>query len=492
MTKISQEKQYRIVAKNTITLGGAQLIQMLITLIRAKVIAILVGSTGMGINSLILSALTITQQVSSIGIYQSGVREISATIGNQPNLNQLIKIRKIFLTLSLLSGIAGSILMIILSPLFSILLFNNTDYTKWFIIVSSTLIFMSLQNGYGVIMQATQNIELIAKSSIIGGISGLIPAITLFYIFKIKAIVPVFILSYAIFYLSFRYFEHKIKINKPYKYTKDEFLIFSKPILKLGIMLMASMITSTFFSFMLNFFISRYGSIEDVGIYQSATSIITQGMSIIYVILASDFFPRISTIHTNNVEMKILIKQQSDIILFIITPISVLIISLAPFIIWILLSPQFNQAIKLIQIMGIGIIFRAIWIILSYIILAKGDKKNYFIFDALLGNGINFIISIIGFYYEKLEGLAFAYLAGSIFMVGLLWIMTKCKYKISLAFNDILKAVRLSAILTLTYIISTYTDGMIRNISLCIICLSTGVYSFMQLNKRMNIFKFIQ
>ena len=38
---MSQEEQYRKIAKNTVTLGGVQVIQMGITLVRAKVVAIL-------------------------------------------------------------------------------------------------------------------------------------------------------------------------------------------------------------------------------------------------------------------------------------------------------------------------------------------------------------------------------------------------------------------------------------------------------------------
>ena len=48
---MSQEEQYRRVAKNTVTLGGAHLVQMGVPLIRAKIVSILLGATGIGLNS---------------------------------------------------------------------------------------------------------------------------------------------------------------------------------------------------------------------------------------------------------------------------------------------------------------------------------------------------------------------------------------------------------------------------------------------------------
>lgn len=489
---MSQEEQYRKIAKNTVTLGGAQVVQMGITLIRAKVVAVLLGTTGMGINSLILSALSVMQQVSSMGIFQSGVREMSIIAGESENEQQLAKFRKIFLSLSFLCGLGGTILMILLSPFLSSLLFGNYSYTGWLALVALTLVFMALYSGYSVIMQATQNVGLVAKSSVIGAATGLILVIPLFYFFKVHGIVPAILLSYVAFYLSFRYFEHKIKFERVCKYTKDEFRACSKPILNLGLTLMASMMVATLLSFMLNLFISRYGSVEEVGLYQSAASIITQSMLIVNVILASDFFPRISVIQADCIQMKQTIKQQTEIILFIITPISVLIISLASLIVWVLLSPEFNPVVNLIRIMGIALIFKAMWIMMSYIILAKGDKKGYFFFDALLGNGVNLLISILGFYLGGLNGLALAYLIGSIFMVGLLWGITKARYGVTLAINDLFRMAILSLCMIVTYLTATYIPGILGYCILTGICTLITCYSLIQLNRRMNIIELIK
>lgn len=96
-------------------------------------------------------------------------------------------------------------------------------------------------------------------------------------------------------------------------YAKEEFFNQSKPILKLGIVLMLSAIAGTSFAFALNLVINRLGSTEEVGLYQSAASIVTQGMSITNVVLASDFFSRLSAVHMDTFRMQNLIRQQVDI-----------------------------------------------------------------------------------------------------------------------------------------------------------------------------------
>lgn len=491
-TGTTRQDQYRKIAKNTVILGSAQIVQMLVTLVRAKVIAVLLGPFGAGVNSLILSALSVMQQVSSAGIYQSGVREMSVIAGTVAPEQGLAKFRKLFLRLSFLCGMAGVVVMALLSPLFSYLLFDNYQYTIWLAIVSFALFFMALQNGYGVMMQATCNLGLLARATIVGAIGGLLAAIGLFYFWGLYGIVPAIVAGYVAFALAYRHFEHKIVFPKVETYAKEEFFNQSKPILKLGIVLMLSAIAGTLFAFALNLVINRLGSTEEVGLYQSAASIVTQGMSITNVVLASDFFSRLSAVHTDTFRMQNLIRQQVDILLYTIAPISVLLIVFAPFIVWLLLSPQFILVTGLLQIMSMALVFKVMWITMSYIILAKGDKKSYFLFDALLGNGINFLLSVAGFYFFGLDGLAWSYLAGSLLMVALLWGVTKKRCGATLSGMDLLKMTGLACYLLLTYLLAMFAKGTVYYVTMGVASVAIIVYSAAQLDKRIKIWELIK
>lgn len=481
-----QKNEYNKIAKNTIVLGSSQIIQIGVTFIRAKMIVILLGATGMGIYFLIVSALMLILQIVSLGIFQSGVREISV-LNQQGKQEDIAKIRKIFLYISNISGIIGILSMIILSPILSYMLFDNQDNMWYFIEASGALYFMVLYNSYATIMQATQNLLLMSKATILGAISGLIVAICCLYFFKINGIIPSIIGGYIMFWLSFRYYEHKIFFSTTPKITKEEFTNQSRRIIKLGIILMISSLMISLFTFLLNSFISKYGSIKEVGFYQSAASIVLQGMLISNMILASDFFPRLSAVHFNNVEMERLIHQQINILIYIIISISTLIIVFAPVIVWLLLAPDFFIVVELIQIMSIALIYRVIWMIFSYTILAKGDKKNYFIFDAFIGNGINFIISIVGFYIGGIKGTAIAFVIGSAFMAIFMEITVKIKYNLKI--NKNIHYILFSATLIMIFLvlINRYTNHWICNILSTIICSTVCLLSIKEFNKKSGI-----
>lgn len=487
-----KEEQYRKIAKNTLVLGSAQIIQMMVTLIRAKAIAILLGPFGAGLNSLILSALSVMQQISSVGIYQSGVREMSVVIGTSDSQENSAKFRRCFLRLSLICSTAGVVVMVLFSPLLSFLLFGSYQYTVWLMLVSLALFFMGLQNGYGVIMQATRHLGLLTRATTVGAVAGLLVAVPLFYFVGLHGIVPAIIISYAAFYISYRYFERKIVFVQANECTKSEFIEQGKPVIKLGIMLMLSAIAGTLFAFVLNLVINRIGSTEEVGLYQSAASIITQGMSITNVILASDFFPRLSAVYTDVNQVQNLVKQQTEILFYILAPVSVLIIAFAPFIVWLLLSPQFVLVADMLQIMAFALVFKGFWVMMSYIMLAKGDKKGYFLFDALLGNGTNFILSVVGFYWGGLQGLAVAYCAGALFMVILLWRVTKKRIGITLPTTDLLKGAVFAGYMLLTYFVAIYATGIMYCSLMGLISGLIIVFSIVRLNKKMKFKEWIK
>ena len=482
---------YRTLAKSTTLLGGSQVIQMGVMFIRVKIVAVLLGPTGMGINSLILSALMVMQQISSVGIFHSGVREMSIVSTQSNGSTVLAKFRNIFLRLTLICGTIGMIVMALLSPFFSFFLFGDYSYTWWLAFAAIALLFMNLQSGYNTIMQATRKLGLMAKATIVGAILGLIVVILLFFFLRQNGIVPAIVFGYAIFFFSSRYFESKIPFEKVERFDKEEFVSHSKPILKLGIVLMASNIVASLFSLFLNSFISHIGSVDDVGYYQSATSIITQGMFITNIMLVSDFYPRLSAVCQDNKQMKTVIRQQTDVLIYIIAPISVLIIVFAPVIVWLLLSPKFVMVAGLLQIMAIGLIAKVVWTTMSYIILAKGDKKTYFLFDALLGNGVNFVISIVSFHFWGLQGLALSYIIGVAFMVALLWVVTRIRCKVSLDVNQLVEVLIMTLFMVFAYFFATYAQGVTYWVGLAGVSIIVVFYSLWVLNKKINIFELV-
>lgn len=482
----TNQTTYKAMVKSTAVFGGAQIIQMLVVILRAKFIAVLLGSEGMGLNAIFQSTITVITSFSCFGIFQSAVRNISQAHESGDKMH-LSFIYDIFNKLVLIAGSLGLLICVLGSYWLSELSFNNDDYKLYFALLSLSIFFTALSNGKMVLLQGTRNLNYLAKASIIGSIVGLIIGIPMYYFLGTLGVVLSIISSSFALYISQLYYSKKIDLVKINDLKCNQIIEHGSPIVKLGIVLMISTVMITLFTYLTNIYISRFGKIEDVGLFQGVSSITNQSIAIIIAVLASDFFPRLSAIYQDRIKVKTMVNEQLELVSLIIAPIIVVLIVFSKMIITILLSKDFIVVVPMLRWMSLSLLARGVWLTMSYVILANGDKKTYFLYDALIGNGLLFILNIISYSYWGLQGLAISFLVGSILGSCILYAIVKIKYEFNFSIGFIKILAVLLIMVVFAYLIISFFEGWIEfGLSTIIIGL-TVTFSFVILNKRIGI-----
>ena len=207
------KSSYRSIFKATSLFGGVQVYQILIQIIKSKFIAILLGPAGVGIMGLYQSGLQLIQQLSSMGLSQSAVRDVSEANGSN-DLHRIAKTVTVVRKLVWVTGILGLVLVACFSPLLSKTSFGNYDYTIPFIILSVTLLLDQLSAGQRVVLQGMRRLKDLAKCSAFGVTFGLITSVPLYYWLGIEGIVPTFLLNSVCTLLLSWFYSRKIKVEK--------------------------------------------------------------------------------------------------------------------------------------------------------------------------------------------------------------------------------------------------------------------------------------
>lgn len=477
--------------KSTAVFGGAQVIQMLIIILRAKFIAVFLGSEGMGINAIFQSTIAVIGSFSCFGIFQSAVRDISQA-HERGDIEGLSYMYAIFDRLVWIAGGLGVVICGLGAYWLSELSFNNEDFTMYFVLLSISLLFTALSNGKMVLLQGTRNLNYLAKASIIGAIVSLAVGIPMYYFLGTLGIVLSIISSSLLFYLTQLYYSRKINLVKIDNLKWNQIIEHGSPIVKLGIVLMISTVMITLFTYFTNIYISRFGKIEDVGLFQGVSSITNQSIAIVIAVLASDFFPRLSAIYQNRSKVKAMVNQQLELVSLIIAPIIVVLIVFSKLIITILLSNDFLVVVPMLRWMSLSLLARGIWLTMSYVILANGDKKTYFLYDALIGNGLLFIFNIISYTYWGLQGLGISFLVGSIVVSCVLFVIVKVKYEFSFS-GDFMKILAtLVTMVVFAYLIIYFFEGWLEYGLSALIMGLTISFSFIILNKRIGVLQMLK
>ena len=124
-----EKSSYRSIMKATSLFGGVQVFNIIIAIVRSKIVAVLLGPAGMGIASLLPSTTGLVQSLTNFGLGTSAVRDISSAHESN-DFNRISKITTVFRRLVWITGLLGSICTFILAPWLSELTFGNKEFKK--------------------------------------------------------------------------------------------------------------------------------------------------------------------------------------------------------------------------------------------------------------------------------------------------------------------------------------------------------------------------
>ena len=420
---LDSQSSYRQIIKATSIFGGVQLVTILISLVRSKVIAILIGPMGIGIVGLMNSALTLVSSLTNIGLESSAVKTISAINNDEAKLSKEVSILN---RLIWFSGTLGTLIVIIFSTWLSNITFGNSKYTIVFILASITLLLKQLTSGKLGVLQGLQKLDYLAKANLHGNIFGLLITLPLYYFWKIDAIVPALVCSSLIAFLFSAFYVAKINIPIS-KISNKEMFSEGKSMIKLGISLSVIGLLTTVASYLLQIFISNTNGVVDVGLYNAGFTIINSYVGVVFIAMATDYYPRLSKVCDDIAMVKNIVTQQAIIAILVITPIIVLFLTLAPNIIQILYSKKFVPIENMVCWGILGMVFKAVSWAMGYILIAKGDSKM-FIKTSIGFNSLFLIINLIGYHYYGLQGLGITFTINYILHFLVLKIITFRRY----------------------------------------------------------------
>ena len=485
---------YRNVLNATSLFGGVQVINIIISLIRSKAIALLIGPLGMGISSLLLSSMQLINGITNLGLERSAVKDISLA-NNESNTESVAKTISILKKLVWITITIGVIIMIIASPWLSEIAFGNKDYTVSFMWISIALLFTQLSSSQLAILQGLRKLQYLAKANLLGNFIGLLITLPLYYFFRIDAIVPAIIIATFMSFVFTYYYSQKLEINT-IKITRKEAISEGKSMINLGVMLSLSSMITLLVAYIIRIYINTVNGgdelgIKEVGLYNAGFVILNSYVGIIFNAMGTDYFPRLSAISEEIVKIRKTVLEQAVIAILLITPIIVIFLAFAPLIITILYSNEFSPIVAMVSWGILGMIFKAVSWSMGYMIIAKGDSK-VFIKTAIGFNAVLLLFNGLGYYYGGLEGIGFSFFIYYIIHYIVVRIITYYRYDFYFE-KGFYKIFTFTVSLCLiAFLITLISNPILKYCLMAFVIIVSCSYSYKQLDKKIAIREYLK
>ena len=485
----NNQSSYRSIFKATSLFGGVQVYQIMIQIIKSKFVAVLLGPAGVGIMGLYQSGLQLVQQISSMGLSQSAVRDVSEANGSNDN-QRIAKTVTVVRKLVWFTGLLGLIIVACCSPFLSKMSFGNYDYTIPFIILSVTLLLDQLSAGQKVVLQGMRKLKELAKCTAFGVTFGLITSVPLYYWFGIDGIVPTLILNSACSLILSWLYSRKIKVEEV-QVTHMQTLEQGKQMLVMGISMSLSGIFATIVSYAIRAFIQNDGGVEQVGLFQAGFVIMTTYVGMVMNAIATDYYPRLAAINKDNAKCREAVSQQGEIGTMIMAPMLTICLVFMPVVLKVLYSDSFLAANEYIVWACLGMILRlAAWII-SYLFVAKAESKLFLKLE-LSANIFYLVFSLVGYHYIGLMGLGIAFAMEYVVYCLMCYLIARKKYEFKFS-NSFIKCygVQFLLVVACLAVVMVFDGWMKYTFGIVIIAISSYL-GLKGLNQRMNLLGFVK
>lgn len=397
---------YRSIFKVTTLLASVKVTTVLVSLVKNKVVALLLGASGAGVYGILSNTVLLINSISDLGLSKSAIRNISESNGKD-DLNEASDSINIFRVSLLITSFLTSILTMIFAEKISFWAFGNYVY-KWHFFLLGIAIFMnSISTGQLAVLQGLRKIQQFAKVSSYSSMLGLVFSLPFLYFLKEDGIVISILVSSLVALILSYWFLSWLKIPAS-KNLIEKVRQGALPMIYLGLALMMVSFMFQLSGFILRAYITRNGSLEQVGIFYAGFTIITGYFGMIFTAMSSDYYPRLSAVNKDNKLVKEEVNKQATIALVLIGPLVSILLIFAPIIVRILFSSEFVEASEYVKWAVFGIIFQVGSQTMGMVLIAK-NKSSIFIWTVLFYQTIFLLCNIAGFNFLGVKGLGITF-----------------------------------------------------------------------------------
>ena len=366
---------YTSILKYTGLFGGVQGFNILISIIRNKCAAVLIGAAGIGLTDILNRTSDFIGSITNLGLSFSGVRQLSEDFatGEEQKIHDTIDTIRAW---CVGTGIIGCLICILFSSIISTYVFNDTNLTPAFLVISPMIAMLTVYGGEIAVLKGTRNLKKLAIVSVISSVFTLVVTVSVYLTLGLKGVPYALLAGTTAMTATALAVTHKIYPWALHIFSKRYFKK-GKTLLFLGIAYIISSIAGSGAEIAVRAFISSIGSKTDVGLYASGFILCVTYTRIIFIAMDADYFPRLSAVASTPNRFCPVVNRQIDVCVLLITPLLIALGLFLPQIVNLLYTPEFMAAVPMSLCALFYMFFKALTSPIAYLALARGDSLRY-------------------------------------------------------------------------------------------------------------------
>ena len=178
------------------------------------------------------------------------------------------------------------------------------------------------------------------------------------------------------------------------------------------------------------------------------------------------------------------INQQSEVLMYLSTPMLCAFSVFSTLIVQILLSEEFLIINSFVRILCFGMFLKVFSYAIGYISFAKGDKVVYLVLEGVVGNTINILFSVLFYGHWGLRGIAFGFVCNYFIYTLIVYLVGKKRYHYKISYDVFASLLINLSFMSTILVLNFLFDGYVYYVISILVLLIVGFYNIKQLNKK--------
>lgn len=350
------------------------MINIAVSLLKMKVVAVLLGPAGVGLIGLYTSLLQTGATVAGLGMNNSGIRQIAAAQAAGGDI-EVGRVRRSLFWAMLTLAILGAMLFWLAREWIARVVLSDPSLSRevgWLAIALA----LSVGSGsQGALLTGMRRVSDLARIGIMSGVLSAMSGVLAVWLWGRDGLVALILVAPAATFLLGHLYVARLGPPPGTRATFRHMARDWRKMASLGFAFMISALITTLGHLAVRTLVQRELGTDALGQFQAAWAIGATYLGFVLGAMGTDYYPRLAAAINDPVTARRLVNEQTEVGLLLCAPVLLAMLGMAPWVIQLLYTTEFAPAVDVLRWQLLGDLLKVMSWPLGLILVAAGAGR---------------------------------------------------------------------------------------------------------------------
>lgn len=378
-----------------VMVGGSQVASIFISIVRVKLLAVMLGPAGIGLLGLFNNVKEVGGTLGGLGLATSGVRQVAQ---DSEHLDAQCRTRKILLVSLTIQGGVTALVIWLMRDILAERLFADAIKSQELGVIAIAVWVGLVASAMTAVIQGMRRIAQLVRVTVYGALIGTVIGLGAIMALGEQGL-PYLVLGLALGQLlaAIWFFRRIARSTQSGSANVQEQISNWGSMVRLGIAFMAGTLLTSATLLLVRGIVQQRLGLDALGQFEAAWALTMTYIGFVLNAMAADYFPRLSREINDRKVAVAMVNEQLQLALLLGGPLVLATIGLAPVVLRILYSSEFSDAAPLLAMMTLGNLFKLGSWPMGFTVVAKGRSGVFMLLQ------LNFNLWFIGLLWWQVD-----------------------------------------------------------------------------------------